>query len=647
MQLTGVQPASAYPTPTISLNGHGFGHGRGLSQYGSLGYAIDHNWSWEQILDHYYGGTSFGDLATNPVIGVRILEFDGKDFVVTANEPFNVGGQNYAANEAARVRRIGVNNFAIEKGPNCAGPWTQVATSGGPVIANPPSATPGDSENKMLRMCVPTSGSTPAAIRGVRGTISAIDDNGTIRTINSLHVEDYLRGVVPRESPASWGDLGGGKGMNALRAQSVAARSYVLAAASYSYATTCNTQACQVYGGAFLNGAYIEDARTNQAIADTAGKVRRNGSGAVARTEFSSSSGGYTAGGAFTAVVDDGDDYSGNTNHNWSATVNVSAIEAAYPSLGQLQAIQVTARNGLGDMGGRITGLLMTGSNASVSTTGLDFRTKLGLKSDWFTIVNVPSGGVNGYWMLGDDGGVFTFGNAQFYGSMGGLPLNKPIVALVPTPSGRGYYEVASDGGLFTYGDAVFHGSMGGKPLNMPFVGMAPTRSYGGYWLVASDGGIFAFGDAAFYGSMGGAPLNKPIVGMTASPSGKGYWFVASDGGIFAYGDAAFFGSTGGQSLRKPIVAMASTPTGAGYWLAASDGGIFAYGNAGFFGSVPGSNPNATITGMAATFDGGGYMLVGNKGDVYSYGSAPQFGNLSGPLPGYRGTVLNIAASKE
>ena len=100
--------------------------------------------------------------------------------------------------------------------------------------------------------------------------------------------------------------------------------------------------------------------------------------------------------------------------------------------------------------------------------------------------------------------------------------------------------------------DAGFYGSAGGLTLNRPVVGMAATPDGKGYWLVASDGGIFAFGDAGFYGSTGGSPLNQPIVGMAATPDGKGYWLVASDGGIFAFGDAGFYGSTGGIALNQP-----------------------------------------------------------------------------------------------
>jgi hypothetical protein len=122
-----------------------------------------------------------------------------------------------------------------------------------------------------------------------------------------------------------------------------------------------------------------------------------------------------------------------------------------------------------------------------------------------------------GYWEVASDGGIFSFGTAPFYGSMGGKPLNAPIVGMAATPTGGGYWMDASDGGIFSFGTATFYGSMGGKPLNQPMVGMAPTTTGGGYWLVAADGGIFSFGNAQFHGSMGGKPLNKPIVGMAAS----------------------------------------------------------------------------------------------------------------------------------
>ncbi len=209
-----------------------------------------------------------------------------------------------------------------------------------------------------------------------------------------------------------------------------------------------------------------------------------------------------------------------------------------------------------------------------------------------------PDGG--GYWMLGGDGGVFTYGDAGFFGSTGALHLNRPVVGMAPTPDGQGYWFVASDGGIFAFGDATFYGSTGNIHLNQPIVGMAATPDGKGYWLVAADGGIFAFGDAPFYGSTGNLHLNKPIVGMSATPDGRGYWFVASDGGIFAYGDAAFYGSTGSLTLQSPIVGMAATPDGHGYYLVADDGGIFNYGDAVFAGSLGGEGVSG-VAGVAIT----------------------------------------------
>ncbi len=208
--------------------------------------------------------------------------------------------------------------------------------------------------------------------------------------------------------------------------------------------------------------------------------------------------------------------------------------------------------------------------------------------------------GVPGYWLVASDGGIFSYGDATFYGSTGGMALNKPIVGMASTPDGKGYWLVASDGGIFSYGDATFYGSTGGITLNKPVVGMAPTSDGKGYWLVASDGGIFNYGDASFHGSAGSVPLNKPVVGMAATSDGGGYWLVASDGGIFNYGDASFHGSAGSVPLNKPVVGMAATSDGGGYWLVASDGGIFNYGDAAFYGSAGSLPLNKPIVSMAS-----------------------------------------------
>jgi len=205
-----------------------------------------------------------------------------------------------------------------------------------------------------------------------------------------------------------------------------------------------------------------------------------------------------------------------------------------------------------------------------------------------------------GYWEVLSDGGIFSFGSARFYGSMGGKPLNAPIVGVAATPGGDGYWEVASDGGIFAFGDAGYYGSMADIRLDEPIVGIAATPDGQGYWEVAADGGIFAFGDAGFSGSMGGTTLNAPVVGMAATTNGW-YWEVASDGGIFNLGGAPFYGSLGGVVLNQPVVGMARTADGYGYWEVARDGGIFSFGSAQFEGSEGGHPLNAPVVGIASS----------------------------------------------
>jgi hypothetical protein len=119
--------------------------------------------------------------------------------------------------------------------------------------------------------------------------------------------------------------------------------------------------------------------------------------------------------------------------------------------------------------------------------------------------------------------------------------------------SGSGYWLVASDGGVFTYGTAQFYGSMAGKHLNSPITGIVATSDGHGYWLVAQDGGVFSFGDAPFEGSRAGQTLAAPVVGMTSTNS--------SDAGpTGATGPAGATGNPGASGLTG--VQGATGPTG-------------------------------------------------------------------------------------
>ncbi len=142
---------------------------------------------------------------------------------------------------------------------------------------------------------------------------------------------------------------------------------------------------------------------------------------------------------------------------------------------------------------------------------------------------------------------------------------------MAATPDGKGYWLVAGDGGVFSFGDATFYGSMGATHLVAGVTGIAATRDGKGYWMVAGDGGIFAFGDAVFYGSLGTKPPPDSIAGMATTPDGAGYWMVGNGGSVYPFGDAQTFGTSASTKPVAPVAALTPTSDGQGYWLLEPD----------------------------------------------------------------------------
>ncbi|HVA06958.1 MAG TPA: immunoglobulin domain-containing protein [Acidimicrobiales bacterium] len=219
------------------------------------------------------------------------------------------------------------------------------------------------------------------------------------------------------------------------------------------------------------------------------------------------------------------------------------------------------------------------------------------------------------------------------FGSMAGKTLNAPIVGIASLPGGAGYWLVASDGGVFTFGQAQYYGSMGGKPLNAPIVGIVSTPDGGGYYLVASDGGIFTFGDAKYQGSTGNLRLNAPVIGMAVDSASGGYWLVASDGGTFNF-NVTFIAPSFAGKLNAPMRFMVGTPSGAGFRVVASDGGVFNYGDAVYYGSAAGIS-GINWQAMAASQDNGGYWLFSNSPNRFALKTA-SFGDAN-PTLAYNG----------
>jgi SpoIID/LytB domain protein len=370
LQLSSAPDAAAWPTANVTITGHGYGHGRGMGQYGAYGYALK-GWTYQSIVGHYYGGTTLGTRA-NGTIKVELSALAGGSLAVTSGKPFTAGGLAISAGRAVKLTHLSTGKFQLAVSPGCGKAATSTRTVSSALVQSS-VASPGSTLANMLTVCT--------GQRTYRGTLSLVYSNGT-HVVNALPMESYLRGVVPRESPASWGDSAGGKGIAALQSQAVAARSYTWAQNRYSYARICDNQNCQVYGGAGLDGQLIEDSRTDKAISTTAGKVLLK-SGAPVSAEYSSSTGGWTAGGNFPAVADAGDSVS--PYHDWSVSPSASSVGQAF-GVGTLSSITVLSRTGLGADGGRVLSVRVTGSTHSVTISGAGFANTLGLRSDWFSV---------------------------------------------------------------------------------------------------------------------------------------------------------------------------------------------------------------------------------------------------------------------
>ena len=363
--LSPVMPAQAAPgDPNVGLaiviEGQGNGHGRGLSQYGAVGWSTIYGKDWTWILDHYYGDTSMGAVPAGTRMTVRLTAQDDLQTAVIAADgnAFWVGGTpGYFTSMVAREisSADGQDTYQVWGKTGTAecpasndslaswvslGPVTTAAGLASVTFSVAGADDPATPAASLLGVC-----DSAGAVRHYRGNIFASNGtSGENRTMNDVEIESYVRGVIPRESPASWADRGNGTGINALKAQAVAARSYALAQGGglenrrYAYAKTCDTTNCQVYGGAgtrtsaTANIVAIEDWRSDRAVSETALMIRVRAATPLVpvSTEFSSSNGDRTAGVNFPAVDDAGDKIDYNPFSRWTRVLDLESFAARF-----------------------------------------------------------------------------------------------------------------------------------------------------------------------------------------------------------------------------------------------------------------------------------------------------------------------------
>lgn len=358
-------PGSAW----VTIDGRGYGHGHGMSQHGAEG-AARQGLTAAQIVQFYYPGTRLGRVAGR--ITVLVSADTSDDVVVLARSGLRVRdtatGQVWVLpdNGATRWRLI-VNRAGRVAVQHHRGSWRRWRLLSG--------------EGEFVARGAPMTLALPSGTASYRGRLrAAAPSPGSRRrdTVNTVTMQAYLRGVVAREIPASWSPA-------AVQAQAIAARTY----AAFERRTpraghyqVCDTTSCQVYGGA----------GTEHPSSDAAVRATRNrgllAGGLPAFTQFHASSGGWTSAGSRPYLVsqrDPYDGYAGNPVHAWSTRVTDAALERAYPAIGNLVRLRVTGRFGGGDLGGRVGRLVLEGSRRSVTVSGDHLRSRLGLRSNWFT----------------------------------------------------------------------------------------------------------------------------------------------------------------------------------------------------------------------------------------------------------------------
>lgn len=362
-----ITPASAAvraPGPdAVVLDGSGWGHGKGLSQWGAKG-AAQQGRTAAQILDFYYPGTSAG--RSGGSIAVLITAATSNNVVVQHRSGLKV--RSAKTGKVWKLGKKGAKRWRLTP-VGTTKTRLSVKTKGWHVVRD----IPGQAEFKggAIRLYVP-GGSVV-----YRGKLrSAVSGAGSARdTVNIVSVEQYLRGVVPAEMPATWHP-------QAVRAQSVAARTYAIYerdTTNHGHFDVWDTTQSQVY-----RGVAAAHPASDAAIKATAGQVRTYG-GKPAFTQFSSSNGGWTAPGTLAYQVAKKDPYeasSGNTNNSWSVRLTDDAIEASFPGIGDFQKLIVTTVPG---SGGRVKTVAVQGASRTTDPMSGDaFRVRFGLKSTMF-----------------------------------------------------------------------------------------------------------------------------------------------------------------------------------------------------------------------------------------------------------------------
>jgi stage II sporulation protein D len=350
--------SSARGSTSWVVRGHGFGHGVGVSQYGAYGYAL-HGKDYRFILAHYYQGSSIGQIEGTKIVRVLLDISRGE---------IGFSGATSACGAALDPAR--------DYGAHRDGNRVKLRSSSGKPLADCGAKLRAAGHGKVAIDGVGT-------YRGVLEAVPTASEAGSLNVVNALPVDQYVKGVIPNESPPSWPAA-------ELRAQAIESRSFALTAGvgGNGFDLYDDTRS-QVY-----DGLGSETATTNAAVAATRGQVVTYG-GKIAETYFSACSGGYTEsvqnvffGPAIpylTGVPDPYDSYC--PLHDWTLKFSGPEISAKLGGYldGKLKQV-VIAKRGVSP---RIVAANLIGTGGVTKVSGEQLEVALGAYSTWMSFQKV------------------------------------------------------------------------------------------------------------------------------------------------------------------------------------------------------------------------------------------------------------------
>lgn len=366
--------AALFATPAaaahgaVILDGGGFGHGAGMSQYGAYGFALKEGRPADWIVTHYYQGSTAGPPATN-VPRMRVLIRDNyKQVVCDATRARDRKNRRIVLQEDRSYRFLPAG---------VAGVRMEDVTSGRVRSLRAPVRVTGGS-----RVCLRGKGINGVNGGSYRGRIVIDrDDDGTLLAVNDVAMRHYLFGVVPAEMPTSWP-------IEAVKAQAIVARSYAMRETrpnkQWDVWPDVRSQVYKGFKGETDNG--------QAAVLATGNTVVRVGD-LTAKAVFSSSSGGITANneevfgnvaplGYLRSVTDPYDNIS--PYHEWTAQIPDAEAQQRLGDAvrGNLLGVKVSRRG----PSGRVLSLDVIGTEGTTTISGPTAAARLQLRSSYFSV---------------------------------------------------------------------------------------------------------------------------------------------------------------------------------------------------------------------------------------------------------------------